>query len=451
MASKEKIYFIEQRHNSIELAESGRYLWRGKRSDRSGVVLDRGRWTEGSGPGGFPMTEVSRVGDGAGVLPRRWRGVGLLLAIGPVWAASCTEARADAFAASSGKLFTTPDANARFTGGQGGSAATSYLGNAAGAPAMADPGAAGMTFDDLARSNILDPAGKGVQAVPPASVTGLGKGFKSVYAMPKLSNIEAGEALRYNVMTTPDKIADAKANKPPLTSTSGVLTIGKNTAESTATQATVLNANKINGTLTGTATAEVMKDPAKPEVGFAAAVVHDPLVFAQNSPGSSATLFASIASGFELRANLAGDFAGAFFDLETDRDGTLFNFSIQIDSTTTTLSASNFVVNAETGYADSNAFINQFLLPSFQISNHDLTLANPGDLLLPTGSSLTVIDGTPLAVTYTYGAFAGTVPEPSSLILLAIGGLAIALHARNPGRSAGVRRRLVVGPRSMAL
>src|SRR5262249_47897270 len=146
---------------------------------------------------------------------------------------------------------------------------------------------------------------------------------------------EAGHALRYNSTTSNDKIADAKAAKGMMLTTTQTSTVTVNKVTTSATATQTVNAN--NNTSFGVAGASVLGNG---ERTFSVAAINDPITYAVASTGLSGSLTASIGGNLTLQATAPGEFASAYFELGTDQQSpgtinTLLGFSIGFDSTTT--------------------------------------------------------------------------------------------------------------------
>jgi hypothetical protein len=334
--------------------------------------------------------------------------------------------RADAIAAAPSNFTTAlQKGDAVLKSGPGGVAAEANVGT--GAAKKSDPGANGKSFDDTQQ---IGPNNGKVPLLSTPQTSWIGDQVPKSYRTTKpFNNTVEGRAQRYTIVTSDDKVADAKA-APTKTATqqasAGPLTVGVTTTSANAIQTTFLNPDGSGGATGVARTTLTHTDAKKAEVAFSVAAINDPITVAPISSGSPGQVNLSIGSGFMLQATNPGDFASAYFEIGTSQLGTLAAFDIGVNASTTSLSDATYdilTLNPAMGFADNASFVNYldgFL--TFDDTTH--TLSATGSIPLYTD-----VFTSPDTITFDTGAVVGSAPEPSSLMLLGLGGALAVAHS----------------------
>jgi hypothetical protein len=214
----------------------------------------------------------------------------------------------------------------------------------------------------------------------------------------------------------------ATANLPPTT------------ASARATQ-TIFNPPPpgAGGFITFLADARVVHDPAVAgphQPGFAVAISNDPIDFGLLDNSIPGIVDVTIGQGLSLQASAPGDFARALYMVGTSVAGPLVSFELAVDFLTTSLLDVGLTIldfNPAIGFPTESAFashLRSFL--TFDPVLHELSARSDiplYQLYLAAGSS-------PVELTYNASAIAGAVPEPTGLVLFALGLAGIAISKR---------------------
>lgn len=348
------------------------------------------------------------------------------------WAADAVVA----IAQTPGKLTAMNERN-QLIGGPGAAAAFAQVGN------MLDPAQqAGMGrghANDLTAANnpntdMIGPAGKKVPVIPEMDVVAaIGKARKDALGGgANLTDVQVGRRLLYKRIALDDKVAATPA--PGSMGTAEFAFVTGNPFDAQAHGIFGLERNAAGRMVKARAAGDskiTRKAPGNVPGAFASAVANDPITFALDSGFSETFTFtlgdAAEGTFFEVAAYEPGSFATGWVQLDSTIPGNeqLLTFFVSVvgpaasmddvDITVSTINSSAFGGATAGDYED---FLRDNLVFNGGSVGLNMTMNPLGELTL---LNLTVPANTPeFNLTMNVGGFVGKIPEPSSLLALAV-------------------------------